>query len=94
MEPRFIIWQVDKHNFTWWVSSYGGHRTTEVKKLWLRLRQIQKRRGKVITPFFIVRMNIGWSTRARIEPVCETASLLYVLGRAICQSLFICNVQK
>ena len=29
MEPRFIIWQVDKHNFTWWVSSYGGHHRGE-----------------------------------------------------------------
>jgi hypothetical protein len=92
MEPRFIIWRVDKHNFTWWVSSYGGHHRGE--KAMATAKADPEKRGQVIAPFFIVRMNIGWSTRARIEPVCETASLLYVLGRAICQSLFICNAQK
>lgn len=92
MEPRFIIWQVDKHNFTWWVSSYGEHHRGE--EAMAAAKADQQRKGASHRAFFIVRMNIGWSTRARIEPVCETASLLYVLGRAICQSLFICNAQK
>lgn len=51
MALRFIIWQVDKQNFTWWVSSYGAHHRAE--KAMATAKADPERRGQIIARFLL-----------------------------------------